>query len=99
MKEIDEIINKLIENLPAFKERYKIKSIGVFGSHVRGEELEDSDIDVLIEVGRGVTLFQFLALERELSELLGKKVDLVSKRALKPLIGKHILEEVIYVLN
>jgi predicted nucleotidyltransferase len=74
-----------------------VKTIGVFGSYVRGEQKATSDVDVLVEFEQPIGLFEFMALENYLTELLGVKVDLVSKKALKPYIGKHILAEVIMV--
>lgn len=58
---------------------------------------EDSDIDILVEFEKPIGLFKFLELEEHLSQLLGRKVDLVSKNALKPHIGKYILDEVIMI--
>jgi len=77
--------------------KYKVREIGIFGSYVRGEELKGSDIDILVEFKEPIGLFKFLDLEEYLENLLGKKVDLVSKKALKPQIGKQILKEVIYI--
>jgi len=62
-------------------------------SSVRGEQRKRSDLDVLVEFDRVPSLFEFIRLERYLSELLKIKVDLVMKSALKPAIGRHILEE------
>ena len=74
-----------------------MKTIGVFGSYVRGEQKRESDIDVLVEFEEPVGLFEFMDLEAYLTGLLDVKVDLVSKKALKPHIGQHILEEVITI--
>lgn len=81
------------------KEKYKVKEIGIFGSYVRGEQKKDSDLDILVEFlpDAEMDLITFVELEEYLSELLGFKVDLVMKSALKPRIGKRILEEVIYI--
>jgi predicted nucleotidyltransferase len=79
------------------RKKFKVKTIGVFGSYVRGEQKATSDVDVLVEFEQPIGLFEFMALENYLTELLGVKVDLVSKKALKPYIGKHILAEVIMV--
>ena len=73
---------------------YGVSEIGVFGSCVRGEATEHSDIDILVEFNRPVGFFKFLELEDRLSEWLGAKVDLATKAALKPHIGRRILEEV-----
>ncbi|MDY0386282.1 MAG: nucleotidyltransferase family protein [Methanolobus sp.] len=93
-KKLDEYKNILHENLPELRKRYNVKYLGVFGSHVRGEQKPGSDLDILVEFSKAPGLLEFVNLENHLSEILGVKVDLVPKRALKPLIGKYILEEV-----
>jgi predicted nucleotidyltransferase len=75
--------------------KYNIKEIGIFGSYLRQEETDESDLDILVEFSRPIGFFKFLELEEYLQQLLGMKVDLVSKKALKPRIGKRILEEVV----
>jgi predicted nucleotidyltransferase len=86
------------KNKKEIEGKYKVREIGIFGSYVRGEELKGgSDIDILVEFKEPIGLFKFLDLEEYLENLLGKKVDLVSKKALKPQIGKQILKEVIYI--
>jgi predicted nucleotidyltransferase len=90
-----EILQILRQNMPELSRRYKVKSLGVFGSYARGEADEESDIDLLVDLeDESLTLLQFIALENHLSDLLGVKVDLVEKKALKPAIGRHILEAV-----
>jgi len=76
-----------------------VKSIGIFGSYIRGEGEKESDLDVLVEFEESadLSLLDFIRLENHLSEELGVKVDLVEKRTLKPRIGKHILEEVVRI--
>ena len=78
--------------VPILKEAGVTRS-ALFGSIVRGEETKDSDVDVLVEVPRGMGIFKFIALERRLGEALGRKVDLVSYKALHPLLKDRILEE------
>jgi len=94
---IDRIIMILRENKPVLEEKYKVKTLGVFGSYVRGEQKEDSDLAILVEFQEPVGLFKFMELEEFLGKNTGVKVDLVSRKALKPRIGKYILEEVINV--
>ncbi len=96
---LEEILQQLRQVLPQLRSEYGVTSLGVFGSYVRGEQTETSDIDVLVEFepDRRFGLFQFCALENELSDLLGRKVDLVMKDGLKPRIGKRILQEVMYL--
>lgn len=95
---LEEILTTLRAHLPELRARYGVRSLGVFGSYVRGDERPESDLDVLVEFDeRGLTLLQFVELENYLSDLLGLKVDLVEKRALKPFIGRRVLEEVLPV--
>jgi len=96
-KELKEIEKILKENKSLLSERFKIKEIGIFGSRIRGEERKKSDVDILVEFYEIISLLDFVALERGLSELIGEKVDLVMKSALKPRIGKNILREVMYI--
>jgi predicted nucleotidyltransferase len=84
--------------LPRLREQYGVKSLGLFGSYVRGQQAQESDLDILVEFDdRPLTLLQFVRLENELSDLLGVKVDLVEKAALKPAIGRRVLEEFVPV--
>jgi len=89
----------LSEQLPELQSRYGVKSLGIFGSYVHGQQHKRSDIDLLVEFDDQVTvtLVSFVALERELGKLLGRRVDLVERNSLKPVIGKRILEEVISI--
>jgi len=80
-------------HLPELRERYGVRELRLFGSYLRDEQRKRSDLDVLVEFDRVPSLFEFVRLERYLSELLKIKVDLVMKSALKPAIGRHILEE------
>lgn len=95
--DIKNIKEKLKKSERFLKERFSVKKIGVFGSYSRGEQTKKSDIDVLVEFFEEPSLFKFIDLEDYLTELLTIKVDLVMKDSLKPYIGKHILEEVIYI--
>ncbi|MBU0599271.1 nucleotidyltransferase family protein [bacterium] len=94
---IERIKEILVNHKKDIKEKYSVKEIGIFGSYVRGEEKQKSDLDVLVEFDDSIDFFLFLELEEYLAELIGVKVDLVMKKVLKPRIGIHILEEVVYV--
>ncbi len=85
----------LRKHLPELRERYSVKSLGVFGSYVRGEQKKRSDLDVLVEFEHAPSLFKYIDLEDYLSDLVGIKVDLVMKKTLKPVIGQRILAEVV----
>lgn len=82
-------------HLPALRERYSVKSFGVFGSYVRGEQKKRSDMDLLVEFEHAPDLLKFMDLEDYLGKQLGVKIDLVPRRALKGEIGKRILNEVV----
>ena len=97
MRKLSKIKELIKQHREELAERFNIKEIGVFGSYVRGEEKKKSDIDILVEFKEPVGLFEFLELEEYLEKLFGEKVDLVSKKALKPRTGEYILKEVVYI--
>jgi predicted nucleotidyltransferase len=97
MKSLDELKRILSEHRPEIKKKFKVQSIGIFGSYVRGKSKKRSDVDVLVEFSEPIGIFVFLDLEEYLQGLFGLKVDLVSKKALKPKIGENILNEVVYI--
>ena len=97
MKTIEEIEKLIAYNKKELYEKYGLITIGIFGSYSRGEQNTDSDLDLLVEVQRPMGFVKFMRLENHLSQLLGVKVDMVTKKALKPHIGKRILQEVQYV--
>jgi len=87
------VFQTLQAHLPELRERFGVYELSIFGSYLRGKQHKRSDLDMLVEFERVPSLFEFIRLERYLSELLKIKVDLVMKSALKPAIGRHILEE------
>lgn len=91
-KEIEETLRKC---KPSLREKFKVKEIGVFGSYARGEELEESDIDILVEFYEPVG-WEFIDLKEFLEKTLDKEVDLVTVKALKPQLRDKILKEVVY---
>lgn len=97
VQSLEEIEQILKQSMPEIKERYKVKSLGIFGSYVRMEAKRTSDLDLLVEFHQAPSLLQFIRMEDELSEKLGIKVDLVMKKALKPYIGRRVMAEVIPV--
>ena len=74
---------------------YGVASLALFGSYVRGEERDDSDLDVLVDFNRPIGMFGLVATERYMAEILGVRVDLVTRPALRRRIGRAILEEAV----
>ncbi len=97
MKNLQTIREILSRNKAILRRRYKVRDIAVFGSIVRGKPGGGSDIDLLVEFESPVSLFEFMDLEEHLQDLLGARVDLVTREALKPNIGRSILEELVPV--
>ena len=93
--DIEEIKRKILPILA----KYGVKRAGVFGSVVRGEEREDSDIDILVEIERDdLSLLDFVGLKLELEEALNKKVDLGEYCTIMPIIKDRILKEEVRIL-
>jgi uncharacterized protein len=93
----EDILTLLRQHLPDLTSLYNIQYLGVFGSYIHGLADQDSDLDILVDFKTPPTLFQFVRLQNELSDLLGIPVDLVMKTTLKPKIGEQILAEVMPV--
>lgn len=96
MKQKEQILKLLKQQLPYLKKNFKVKSIGIFGSYARGEQTKTSDIDMLVEFEAPVGFIKFMQLENYLNDKLSAKVDLVTPDALKPLIKPSIIEEAVY---
>ncbi len=87
----------LRQHEPVLKQRFGIAKVGIFGSFARGEERPDSDIDILVTFQDGKKTFDnFMGMKFYLEDLFGRKVDLVTDTALKPLIRDPILQDVVY---
>jgi len=93
---LDSTIQIINANFERLKKDYKVKKIGIFGSLARGEQNKNSDVDIIIELYEPIGFFKFIELEEFLSKILKRKVDLVTKKALKPVIKKSILKETVY---
>jgi uncharacterized protein len=88
-------LQRLREHRDDLAQRYDIASVGIFGSYVRNEQRDDSDLDILVSFTSVPGLFKLVELQDELSELLGVPVDLVVRSELKPHIGQRVLAEVV----
>ena len=97
MKTKEKIIKILKSKKDFLKTKYKVKNIALFGSYVREENKPTSDIDILVEFYEPISLLKFIELENYLSNILGTKVDLVVKSALKKNIKKQVFKEMLEV--
>ena len=97
MKTLKEIEKILKENKATLAERFKVKEIGIFGSYVRGEQKEKSDVDILVSFYEPISLLKLVSLENFLTDLTGVKVDIVPKEDIRPELKERILGEVIYL--
>ena len=97
MRTKEEILKILKDELPYLREKFNVKSIGLFGSYARDEQKDKSDVDILVEFSKPIGFFKFMELEEYLSKKLGVKVDLVTPDALKPMIKPQVMREIVYV--
>ncbi len=91
------ILNFLKEHKQELDNKFGLKKIGLFGSYARGEQREDSDIDLAVEIESDNAFRSFFGLKHYLEKNLHTKIDLGIESALKPIAKKHILKDIIYV--
>lgn len=94
---LEKVVRTLRQELPRLQAKHGVAALSVFGSCARGAVEPGSDLDLLVEFTRAPGFFEFVALEDELSAMLGVKVDLVMKSALRPAIGRRVLREALAV--
>ncbi len=94
--ELSKITRTLTEHKTEFVRRFRVKSLAVFGSYARGDQRADSDLDLLVEFSAPVGI-EFLDLATYLEQLLGLRVDLVSKKGVKPRYLARIEPDLKYV--
>ena len=85
------------KSIPILK-RYGVRRAAVFGSFARKQTRKSSDIDILVDIQKDISLLDFIGLKLEIEEALGKKVDLVEYNTIKPLIKKRIIKEQLVIL-
>jgi predicted nucleotidyltransferase len=93
-KNVEQIKRKILPVL----NRYGVTKVGLFGSCIRDEMATDSDIDILVEIEKDISLLDFVGLKLEIEEVLGRKVDLVEYDTIKPLLRERILKEQVIIL-
>lgn len=86
---LDELKTKILPVL----QHHDVIHAAIFGSFARGEEREDSDLDILVELKKGKSLLDLVALKLELEEVLKRKIDVVTYNSLHARIRERVLEE------
>lgn len=95
MKTLHEIIKILGEHKEKLREKYGITEIKLFGSYIKGEQNESSDIDIIVSFEEQPTLIELLKIEREFEKLLDLKVDLLTEEGISPFIKPYIKETIV----
>ena len=96
MFDLHKIIEILRANMEPLRKEFHVKSIGVFGSYSRNEATSESDVDLIVDFDKPMGL-EFISLSITLEQILKKKVDLISRNAIKPKYYEIIKNEIIYV--
>ncbi len=95
MRALDEIKSVLGQHRDVLADKYGIAVLAIFGSYVRDEQKKESDIDLLVEILRPISLLELAGAEIYLTEVLKTKVDLVPKRSVREELRETILREAI----
>ena len=95
MKNLEEIRAIIAQHRDVLAEQYGVAVVGVFGSYVRGNMRQGSDIDLLADILRPISLFEIVGAELYLSDVLGVRVDLVPKRDVREELRETILREAV----
>lgn len=96
MYTLEQIIEILKEKKPDLLKRYPISELGIFGSYVRGDYNEQSDIDILVDFNGRIGI-EFISLAHELEDTFNKKVDLVSRKGIKSKYLPYVEKSLIHV--
>ncbi len=97
MKTFNEIKEILSSHKEELQSKYKVKEMKIFGSYVKNEQRERSDVDILVDFYEVPDLLKFIEMERYLEEILGVKVDLVRISVLRPELRDGILNEAVKI--
>lgn len=96
MKTLQEVQSTLHKHKDELFAKYPIRALAIFGSYARNEQMEKSDVDIMVEFGDKIGI-RFIDLAEEIESLIGSKIDLVSKNGIKEKYYKVIKDDLIYV--
>ncbi|MBM4036180.1 MAG: nucleotidyltransferase family protein [Planctomycetes bacterium] len=97
MRKLEEIRAAICRHQAELHQRYKARVVGIFGSYMRGEQRDDSDLDLLAQFDDTASLFDLGGAQAMLSELLGVKVDLVPREDVRPELRDAIESETLKI--
>jgi predicted nucleotidyltransferase len=97
MKTVEQIRAAIRQHQEVLVERYGVKVVGLFGSYARGEHRKRSDLDLLVDIVRPISLLELIGAELYLSEVLGVKVDLIPKRDVREELRETIFREALSI--
>lgn len=95
--EVRDVVRARRQEILAVARNHGARSVRLFGSVARGTARPDSDVDLLVEMEPGRSIFDLIALEQDLAELLGRPVQVVSAAGLKPRVMERVLSEAVPV--
>ena len=91
------ILDRLNAEAPGLRKKYRVRSLSVFGSMARGDDREESDVDVLVTFEGPATFRQFMGLKLDLEDMFGRPVDLATPDTLRPEIRPGVEKDLIHV--
>jgi predicted nucleotidyltransferase len=91
------ILERLNAEAPGLRRKYGVKSLAIFGSMARGDDREDSDVDILVTFEGQATFDNFMGLKLDLEDLLGRRVDLGTPSTLRPEMRAEVERDLIHV--
>ena len=83
------------EEILNIAQKFGAKNVRIFGSMARGEENPESDLDIIVEMEKGSSLLDIIAIKQDIEELLGRKVDVVTEASISPYIRNTVLREAV----
>lgn len=93
----DTILETLRKCKTMLEHKYPISELGLFGSYVRGDYTESSDIDILVDFYKAIDAFEYIRLAHELEDMFDTKIDVVSRKGIKPQYLKYVEKDLIHV--
>ena len=93
----DEVLNKLYAHGDTIAERFGVTGLALFGSFARDQAMDESDVDILVSFNGPATSRAFFGVQFYIEDLLGRRVDLVTEKALRPEFRPYVEREAMYV--